>query len=294
MTRSDETNASRASAAPPPVAGYGAVLVPVDGSDLAERALAPAAWLADRFGASLHVVAARVARDERWWYENYANEIAARLPGSTPHVSDERDVAAAVLATAAELDPCLVCMATHGRSRSAAVMGSTFADVAARGEASLVAVGPGAVAHTNEAAARLLVCLDGGPVAEQALPLAAAWARALGLRISLVTATDPILVSRHEAHADGHYPPDGDPRVYLEAMAARPELRGLEVDREVMWGLAYPHIGIGEHLERHPAALVVATSHARRGVARAALGSEAAKIVHRSPAPVLVQPATRG
>ncbi|HEX6420289.1 MAG TPA: universal stress protein [Acidimicrobiales bacterium] len=292
MTSSGETNAASPVAAT--TAQYRAVLVPLDGSEEAERALAPAAWLAERFGAGLHQVAARIARDERWWYENYADEVRAKLPGSEVHLTDGRGVADAILGTAAGLDPCLVCMATHGRSRSAALLGSTFADVAAKGRAPLVAVGPRASAHTNQAAARLLVCLDGGPLAEQAVPLAASWARALDLRVSLVTVTDPILVSRAEAHADDLYPPDGDPQAYLDAVAARDDLAGLAVDREIMWGLAYPHIGIGEHLERHPAALVVATSHARTGVARAALGSEVAKIVHRSPAPVLVQPAARG
>ena len=48
---------------------YGAVLVPLDGSELAEHALNPAQRLADRFGAELHIVAADVQRDEAWWYE---------------------------------------------------------------------------------------------------------------------------------------------------------------------------------------------------------------------------------
>lgn len=291
MTSSGETNAASPAAAA--AARYRAVLVPLDGSEEAERALAPAAWLAERYGADLHHIAARIAHDERWWYENYADQIRAKLPGSEVHLSAHREVAEAILEAAADLDPCVICMATHGRSRSAAILGSTFADVAAKGRAPLVAVGPRATAHTDDAAARLLVCLDGGPLAEQSLPLAASWARALDLRVSLVTVTDPILVSRAEARAEDLYPPDGDPQGYLEAVAARDVLAGLEVDHEVMWGLAYPHIGIGEHLERHPAALVVATSHARTGVARAALGSEVAKIVHRSPAPVLVQPAAR-
>lgn len=291
MTRPGATPAD--SSAAPAGARYGAVLVPLDGSELAERALGPAAWLAQRFGADLHQVSAAVPRDERWWYEDYAVTLAARHPGSTLHLSDEHDVAGAIVATARDLEPCLVCMGTHGRARSAAIVGSTFAAVAARGAAPLLAVGPRAVAHTDEQAGRIVVCLDGGAMAEQALPLAAAWAHRLGLRLSLVTATDPILVSHEEAAADRRYGPTGDPGGYLDAVAGRPVLAGLDVDTQVMWGLAFPHVGIGEALERHPAALVVATSHARHGMARAALGSETAKIVRRSPSPVLVQPAAR-
>jgi nucleotide-binding universal stress UspA family protein len=270
------------------------VLVPVDGSDLAERGLPPGAWVAGRLGAELHHVTARVSRDERWWYEGYTARLAARYPGTTAHLSDAHDVAGAILATARDLDPCLVCLGTHGRSRQAAVTGSTFAAVAARGVAPLLAAGPRAVPHTDEEAARIVVCLDGHSMAEQALPLAAAWARRLGMRLSLVTASDPVLVADEDLAGEVRYGPTGDPGTYLDELKSRPVLAGLEVDAVVLWALSYPHVAIGEALDRHPAALVVTTSHARRGLARAALGSEAARIVHRSPAPVLVQPASRG
>lgn len=272
---------------------YGAVLVPVDGSDLAERALAPAAWLAHRFGAALHRVAAGVTRDQRWWYQNYADELAARYPGSTTHLSDDHDIAGVILATARDLDPCLVCMGTHGRSRQAALIGSTFAAVAARGEAPLLTVGPRAAPHTEPGEARIVVCLDGNAVAEQALPLAASWARTLGMRVSLLTAADPVLVGHSDVTGERRYGPPGDPQAYLDEVGGRAVLAGLDVDTEVLWGPSHPHLGLGEALDRRPAALVVATSHARRGLARAALGSEAARIVRHSPAPVLVQPARR-
>jgi nucleotide-binding universal stress UspA family protein len=178
-------------------------------------------------------------------------------------------------------------MATHGRSRVAAIVGSTFAKVTARHEAPLVAIGPRVERGDEELqpANRLVVCLDGSPTAEGALPLAAAWARRLGWAVSIVAAVDPVLLPRDYGF---------DPDPYLGDMAARPELAGLEVDTRVLWGIAYPHITIGQHLDRHPADLVVATTRARTGFARAALGSEVARIIHRSPAPVLVQPLPHG
>ena len=85
-----------------------------------------------------------------------------------------------------------------------------------------------------------------------------------------------------------------DPHEYLRDVARRTDFEGLQVETHVLWGIAYPHVLIGQHLDRRPADLVVATSHARTGFARAALGSEAARIIHRSPAPVLVQPLPHG
>ena len=61
----------------------------------------------------------------------------------------------------------------------------------------------------------------------------------------------------------------------------------------MLWGLEYPHLLIGHYAEREPTALLVATTHARTGFVRAALGSEVARIIHRSPVPVLVQPLSR-
>lgn len=279
----------------PLAAGYQAVLVPLDGSRRFEQALGPARMLADRFGAALHVVAAGVHRDESWWYQRYLDRVGADLPGVTTHRVGLPVVADGIVATARALDPCLVCMSTHGRARSAAVTGSTSAAVAARIGRPLVAIGPRVGALDAAAASdRLVVSLDGTPLAEEILPTAAAWARRFGLRLSLVTAADPVLLrsrlARERDEAVRPYGHHGDPLAYLRAVASLSPLGDLQVDSQVLWGLAYPHVVVGDHLDRHPALAVAATTHARRGVSRAVLGSDVARIVHRSPVPVLVQP----
>jgi nucleotide-binding universal stress UspA family protein len=282
MTSTRHLAKSTATALPADVS-YAAVLVPLDGSDMAEMALGPARQLAGRFGAELHVVAADVQRDEAWWYDRYVDELQQRVGVLTPHLTDETGVDGAITAMARRLEPCLVCMATHGRSRAAGIVGSTFAKVTARQAGPLIAVGP-RVMRRDEGlmpSNRLVVCLDGSPTAERALPLAAAWARRLGWAVSIVVAVDPVLLPQDRGF---------DPHPYLGDVAARPEFTGLDVDTHVLWGIAYPHIIIGQHLDRHPADLVVATTRARTGFALAALGSEAARIIHRSPVPVLVQP----
>lgn len=289
MTPTGETSATTS---PGAAAGaeYRSVLVPLDGSELAERALGPAVWAAERFGAGVHLLAAGVSRDEQWWYGRYFDGVAARLPEATVHQSDDRDVAGAILATAADLAPCLVCMGSHGRSRSAAIVGSTFDDVAARTHAPLLAVGPHAETPAGAPPA-VLVCLDGDAAAEHSLPVAAGWARRLGTRVLLVTATDPVFLPADAE--EGPYGPEHDPDVYMAKVAGRPELAGLDVAWEIIWGPDAPHVGITARLAAGAAGVAVATSHARRGVARATLGSEVANIVRHSPAPVLVLPLPR-
>ena len=282
-----------------PAAGYAAVLVPVDGSPLAETALGPAEDLARRFGAELHLVTAGVHHDERWWHEGYLARLAGRAGPVVGHVAAGGDVAAGIVGTARALAPALVCMATRGHARGAALYGSTFARVAATIGVPLVAVGPGTARApgTGLGAGRLVVCLDGQTLSERSLPVAAGWARRLAVPVTLVTAADPLLarsrLGRRRAADTHHYPPLGDPEAYLDALASAPVLAGLDVGTRVLWGVAGPVALVGDELDREGGMVAIATSHARTGVARAALGSTTAGIVRRSPLPVLVVPRPR-
>lgn len=286
------TSAERALAGDPTSSapGYTSVLVPLDGSDLAARALGPARWLAERLGTSVHLVSAATAPGSHDTHLEILESQQVRVPDATLHLSDAGDAGDAIVSLVRELDPCLVCMSTHGRSRTAALVGSTTVRVATQLAAPLVAVGS-RVRSTSLRAERVVVTLDGWAAAERAIAPAAAWAQALGVRLSLVTSADPLLVSQEEGSRHGdHYGPTHDPQTYLRDLAQRPGLAALPVDVQVLWSSAAPHVTVGAHLDEHPASLVVATSHIRRRFARLALGSKAAKLIHRSPAPVLVLP----
>jgi nucleotide-binding universal stress UspA family protein len=271
---------------------YSSVLVPLDGSQHAEQALRAGWMLARCFDARLHVVAVGASRAERCWYEDYLDRLDPG-PGLAPrHLADAGDVPGGILATAHDLAPCLLCMETHGRSRLAPVTGSTFAAVAARATRPLVVVGPN-VDRRRDTIDRLAVCLDGTPAAETALRVAVAWARRLGASVSLLTVARPALAydkPEWDLAATGRYLPDGDPESYLAAVTCRSELAQLSVDARILWSRSAPHVAIGDHLDHEPGTLAVATTHGRTGLARAALGSDVARIVHRSPAPVLVVP----
>lgn len=98
----------------------------------------------------------------------------------------------------------------------------------------------------------------------------------------------------HEASTDARTSlPSSDPHTDLATLAGLALFDGPAVDRAVLWGLAEPAVVIGERFDQHPPTLAAAVTHARTGPARAALGSTAARIVHHSPVPVLVVPASR-
>jgi nucleotide-binding universal stress UspA family protein len=255
------------------------ILVPLDGSREAESALGVGQWLARCFGAELHLVTADVRAIERYWYEPYLKTIAGDALPAVPHWTDDRDVVTAIKATAQELAPCVVCIATHGRSRTAAVLGSTFAHLAVAGDEPLVAIGPRPSLPTGPDPCRTVVRLDHEPpsvLLERLVDRAAMWARALGHRLTLVTA----------AHGDGRSAAEEQVR----RLAADPGIDDLAVDGLVLDGPGRPHTVLARYLAEHPATFLATATRGRTGAARALLGSETARIIHHSPIPVLVVP----
>lgn len=259
------------------------VLVPLDGSREAEAALGIGEWLTRCFGAQLHLVTADVRAIERYWYEPYLKTVTGDAIPAIPHWTDRRDVVGAIRATARNLEPAVVCMATHGRSRSAAIVGSTFAALAvAGGEGGepLVAVGPRLSLATGPDPRRTVACVDLAAPTEPSwltahlIDQAAMWARAFGHSLTLLTV------------AGAHDRPTAERRV--DVLAADPGIDDLRVDGVVLTGMGSPHAAIARHLAEHPATFLAAATHGRTGATRALFGSETARIIHHSPAPVLV------
>jgi nucleotide-binding universal stress UspA family protein len=119
---------------------------------------------------------------------------------------------------------------------------------------------------------RIIVPLDGGPVAEQAIPVASVLAAHTGVPITLVT-----VLSDHDL--------EDNATVYLEARAA--QIQGPRVDIEVLHGMPAGDTLV-EYVEGHPGALICCSTHARLDAKRFMLGSVAEELVRRSPAPVIL------
>lgn len=91
-------------------------------------------------------------------------------------------------------------MSTHGRGRPAGTLiGSTARDIIERGREPVVVAGPLVVDPDPEDETatpplevdRLIACVDGTGASERGLPIAAAWADALSMKLTIVTVAEP-------------------------------------------------------------------------------------------------------
>jgi nucleotide-binding universal stress UspA family protein len=138
----------------------------------------------------------------------------------------------------------------------------------------------------------ILVPLDGSSRSEEALPVAARIARSTGgslLLVQVVTspldydgvwATVPV-VNQQLIDEDMK-----NATTYLQALAVSPELAGLKVRTEVLFGLPVQHLLA--FAETPGIDLIVLCTHGRTGFTRWVLGSVAHVLVHECTRPILV------
>ena len=139
-------------------------------------------------------------------------------------------------------------------------------------------------------ASNILVTLDGSPLAEAALPYAAAIAHATGERLSLLSVverpdygqsetgralSESVLQEQSEGMA-----------VYLDDLASRPLLEGLQIERRVVPGK--PVDAILAAAGSVSTSLTVIATHGQGGLRRAFLGSVADKVMRLNATPTLV------
>jgi nucleotide-binding universal stress UspA family protein len=194
----------------------------------------------------------------------------------------------AVLESARTLDVDLTVMATHGRTGLAHVWcGSVTETVLRRAPCPMLVVRP--LAAAPRPFQRILVPLDGSPLAEAILPHAVEMARRYQATLLLLRVT--------EAHTfPGVDPVDAQVRVVAEAEAYLAEVErslaaaGVAVDCAVRYGHATEEII--DHAERRKADLIAMSTHGRTGLPRAALGSVAETVLRASSVPLLLLPMT--
>jgi nucleotide-binding universal stress UspA family protein len=264
------------------------IVVPLDGSPFAERALRPACSIAARLESArvllVHCapedvdVAQRQLDDRAALYSEVA-EVETRLVGR----GEPADV---ILATVAAEPDAMLCMATHGRGGiGAAVLGSVAKQVVCRSSGPLVLVGPRArTALLQAERGRMLITSDGSDFSNSIVPIAANWCERLDLEPWLTEVVGP----------DEDPEPAHRPMPNREVEAARRRLDTLATgfrpataaSIDVLHGA--PGRSIPSFAERLPAALIAIATHGRSGLTRITMGSVANEIVRHAPCPVLI------
>jgi nucleotide-binding universal stress UspA family protein len=286
----------------------GTVVVPLDGSSLAEQAIPYAQALSERSGAHLHLLRAvpghgdgggRATTAALAEAEGYLRSVAGRL--STP--SRAVDYAAhcgdpARVVVEQSTDPAVQCiaMSTHGHSgRGRWLFGGTADEILRHSHAPVLLVpADGGCRWAGGLPRGILVPLDGSALAEAALEPAAAFAKFLGAPLTLLLVHGmPFDLSGYESTPGDTTADIAGAQVYLEERAAPLRAAGLAVATRVEVG--YP-VTVIASVAAEGALLVVLTTHGFGGAAHLVLGSIATSVVQRIDAPVLLvrPPALRG
>jgi nucleotide-binding universal stress UspA family protein len=264
-------------------------VVPLDGSHTSETALPVTARLAARMGARIEVFSA-VTDDEEVTERTRALD-AVHLPGI--------EVERTVVVDRAPVDAIVgisrrpghqLSLATQGRGRSGAVMGSVALKALGLLGRPVLCVGPRVERGSSiDPALGVVVCLDGSEEAEAAIEPAAWWARRLREPLTLLTVVadaPPPVEGRAQRRSFGLDDPEG----YLEQQAATLDGTVPSVVVRVAVDPLHPGGAIQSLLADEAATMVVARTRGRSGLARAVLGSSAALIVQHSSVPVLLVP----
>jgi len=298
------------------------ILVPLDGSPLAETVLPrAAAWARATSGVVLltRVSAPSMVAPPTAWtipapligYEDtlhdmdlardYLTDVALRLKQAGVEVETtglDGDPAAAILAYVDEHpEVTLIAMATHGRSGlSRWVLGSVAEKVLHAAPVPLLLVRPDGTAEPAPAQAgirTILVPLDGSIFAEQALESAYGIARATSASLLLVSV---LPVPDDMAATDGGLTPApvleqyqadvAQLTSYLEQQAQQLRMAGMVVETQIVNGRPADAILRAEAEAR--ADLIVMATHGRSGLQRLWLGSVAMKVVQGATLPVLL------
>lgn len=299
MTDSTPGDAQPSAAASGPAADPGAapyraeivavthVVVPLDGSPFAERALPVASWVAGALRADVHLVEVVRSPDEEDGAIRYLDTVARRQQAAAWDVVERKDVGAAIADLAGSGPGRMACLATHGRDRSATLIGSVAASLLDRIPRPVMLVGPDARAVTA-VDAPVVVAVDGTSRDHALVPVALGWAANLGRRLEVVTVAEPAPAYRDDRPPTRARGP-ARPEAYVAALAARAGEAGVAVSSQVAYDPVGVRDGLVPLLDR-TAALVVLGSRRRAGLSRAVLGSHALRIVHDARVPALVVP----
>lgn len=296
---------------------YKHVLVPLDGSSLAEAALPAAAYLARVLSARvtlLHVIeqdASVTVHGERHLTlpeeaETYLQDVICRAFAPDMevayhvHVEATRDVPRAIVAHQTELTPDLIVMCTHGRSGLRKILSGSIAQrVTAFGDLPLLLIHPNSEAsQTSFSCDMLLAPTDGERGHEQGLNTAIKLAQVLKAKLHLLSVVPTVgTLSGQQATQQRFLPgtthalldsEEEELSVYLQQQISHIEEQGIFVFAEIFRG--DPAKVIVDVAETSGANLIVLGTHCRIGSDAFWNDSVGAKVVTQTHQPLLLVP----
>lgn len=304
---------------------FGTILVPIDGSELAEQAVPMAAAIARRHGSRLELAIVHTPTpfhglpNSPWnamtesMQDRYAADRAAALSAgadgiATSHVLLRGDPAAEIARRARAIGADLVVMATHGRTGLTRALAGSVADAVIREADVPVLVvrqppeGLRPVAFTE--VSRMLILTDGSVESREIVDAAIAVATPAETSIRILQVIAPVRAIPDPSLPFGYLPAPADAgdtaRLFGQARSALEELTASVASRSQC--LVDPHLVVDEHtdtaivdfIKEHRIDLIAMTTHGR-GASRLVLGSVADAILRATNAPMLViRPVKRG
>jgi nucleotide-binding universal stress UspA family protein len=297
---------------------YDKILVPLDGSALAEQVLPYVRPLAKALVASIELLrtipaaglelADPSSTNSQDQALDYLRSISASLNGLGVSISSvvRQGSPASWIINEAEQEPgTLIAMATHGRSGVARwLLGSVTDKVFYASTTPLLIVRSSEPPNPiSEAQLKtVIVPLDGSVLAEQVLPHVATLAKALDLAVKLVRVHPSVeeysryFERQQMGSAATVY--SGPYEVFskeadAQAMEYLHEVK-MQLHHEGVWSVeesllrGHPAATVVDLARETPGSLVAMSSHERSGIGRWLLGSVTDRVVRHSPAPVLV------
>jgi nucleotide-binding universal stress UspA family protein len=294
---------------------YRRILVPLDGSKLAEGILPTVTRFAGGLKARVELlsvveedIVAAIANPMEGRYldqvgssaqtvaRDYLTSIAGQLKLPKEQVKCTAKVASvpeAIVEEAAKERDTVIAMSTHGRSGVGRWILGSVADKVLHGtHTPLLLYRPRQDGGERGELTTVVVPLDGSDMAEVILPHVEELAKALDLRVHLVRVTST-MTEYYAGEGFYTYPVDliteleNDAKAYLEKKAQELKSRGVRnVTTQHLRGA--PALQIVDLVKEMRGSFVAICSHGRSGVGRWVLGSVADRVVTNAGAPALI------
>lgn len=288
---------------------YRKILVPLDGSKLAEQILPLVRSLAETCQASVQLLRVFDAATFAGYSspplkgDEYLDEVAKRFFAPATEVEKITSlgapaaVAAVIVERAGDDGNCLIAMATHGMSGLRRwLIGSVASKVAQSAANPLLLIHPKEITETVTSfnAETIFLPLDGSALAERALAHAAFFAQRMNAEIHLLrvfTVPSNAYVIADGVIAQGPVPfrdaLQHEANAYLDAKAESLRADGIRrVTATALEGEAAKEII--DLAARTPNSLITMSTHGRSGIGRWLLGSVAERVIQHCRSPLLL------